>query len=806
MDPEPELVALIASAAAHSGRLAREQGPLPIDPPILGRRRELEAAEATLDVVAAGRLGAMLIRGTAGIGKTRVLAEIGQSARAAGWRVLELRGLERTADTSLAALSAAVAGLDSKAVAELAEPGRSAVLALAPVLDAASRSRRRSRLAFTSDEALRTGLLDALAALSVERPLALIADDLQWLDNATQLLVEVALQALQDRPILVALTIRDEPGMVADSLEAIADRVRARGQELRLGPLAEREVRLLLERELAGGRVGDALLTTIMALSGGAPLFALELLRGAQQSGTIAPRDGVWRMAGPGSRLPVPAGVRRAVEARQARLEPQHRAILALAAELGDEVSFEQLAAAADVDADVVLDALDAGLAVALLVERGPGYRFGHPLFRAALRERIPATARAGLFLRVARALAGGVDPTNQIALAAAVASGIDARSVASHAGMAADLGHDDALPLAVGFGFAAGARQAAVFDFPAAIDSLRAATAHWYRLAAPDRATYPVSAAQVQLGLALKAVGEPVAAEAAFETASTLATTDLDRARGYAAASWLPYEHGRFDRAEAILRAGLEHVAAPEARAFIQAGLGWILGRRGRWAAARELLEEAVPILEAQGAPPDVLSRAMDRWAVTIRDTGEPRRSISAFEQALRLSHEAHNANEESTIRMHLAGALREVGELDLARHECETAIAICRMTGDRYIEAVTKWILAEVEHSAGHLERAIELRLEELDLLQAIGGNPMNEAMAHAHLAHLLRALGDTRQDDAEEHRRRAVDIARHGGIGRLAARVERALAVEEWFDAGPHRSDGNDAGTEGPQPPDP
>jgi len=375
---------------------------------------------------------------------------------------------------------------------------------------------------------------------------------------------------------------------------------------------------------------------------------------------------------------------------------------------------------------------------------------------------------------------------------------------VASHAGTAADLGRAEALPLAVGFGFAAGARQSALFDYAAAAASLRSATAHWYQLAPEARSAFPISAAQIRLGLALKAAGDAAAAATAFEAASTLAANDLDRARGYSAASWLPYERGGFDRAEAILRDGLEHVTEPAAQAFLEAGLGWILGRRGYWRDARQLLERAVPVLEQTNAPPDVLSRALDRLAVAIRDTGEPRRSISAFEQALRLAQEAQNANEESTIRMHLAGALRELGELDAARAECEAAIALCRMTGDRYIEAVTLWIQAEVEHAAGRLEIAIELRRAELELLHGIGGNPMNEAMAHAHLVHLLRAIGgDGRADDADRHRERALNIARHGGLDRLTGRVARALEAESWFDAGPHRSDGNDAGTLEPQP---
>ena len=83
------------------------------------------------------------------------------------------------------------------------------------------------------------------------------------------------------------------------------------------------------------------------------------------------------------------------VEDRTERLAPDVQAILGLAAELGDEVTDDLLVAASGADPDTVLDALDEGLGVDPLVEQAGRYRFGHPLFRAALRRAVPRGSRA---------------------------------------------------------------------------------------------------------------------------------------------------------------------------------------------------------------------------------------------------------------------------------------------------------------------------------------------------------------------------------------------------------------------------
>ncbi|HUQ44732.1 MAG TPA: AAA family ATPase [Candidatus Limnocylindria bacterium] len=783
LTPSPDLERIIAAAA--SARPAVAATPRN-DPEIIGRQRELEAIEAPLDTVASGRLGAILVRGEAGIGKTRLLREIVRTGMASGWQVLEIRGLEHAADTAFSSLGSALSlAVDGPTVDTWSEPGRSAALTIAPWPGAGA------LLEFTTEAALRAGVLDALRRLSRERPVLLAVDDVHWLDAATTGVLAAGLVGLADRPVLIAASLRDEPRETGAVDGFAADVVRVGGAELRLGPMGGREIERLLERE-AGGRLAATAAEGIAGLAGGVPLYALELLREAVHAGALLERDGQLTLAQPKATLPIPRGVRQVVEQRTSGLEPDARGILAVAAELGNAITFELVAAASGATSQRVLEALDAGLVANLLVESGGGYVFGHPLFRAAFRGQVPRQDRARLHGRIAAALAGDVDPRDEAAIDAAIASGVDAVGIATAAAAAAELGDAAATTLAVGFGFGAGARQFALLDLAGAAETLRRALALWYRLSAGEQASFPAARAQMRLGLAYKAMADAAGAGEAFSAAAVVARTDDDRARAWAALSWLPYEHGEFDRSERILREGMGHVTDPAALAFLESGLGWILGRRGDWRAARELLARSASVLEPV-APPDLLARAIDRLAVSIRDTGEAAASLPVFERALRLAVESGVAHEEAMVRMHFAGGLLLVGEMDRARVELDRALGICALTGDRYIEAVTTWILAEVEDRAGNTAEAIRLREVELAILALIG-NPQNQAMAHAHVAHLSRRLGnDTRAEAAAQEARR---IAANAGIARLAEAVDRALAAPDWFSAS-HRTVGWDAG---------
>jgi DNA-binding SARP family transcriptional activator len=778
VEPDPALAALIDAAAAERPRSAEKAR---LEAPIVGRRRELGTAEGAFDAVAAGGTSAVLLRGPAGIGKSRILRELAASARVSGWRVIEARGLEEATGGPFAAIAEAVLAMlaggagASLATDGLAEPGRSALLVAAPG-DAGEPA-----VEFASDDALQRGLLAAIADTAGGETVAVIVDDAQWLDAASLDLLRAAVAGATGIPIILLAAIRDDPGLLGGPVNRLLDAVAGSGgHEIRLGPLGPREIRALVERDVAEGNIDDAVAEAIAELSAGTPLFAVELFRSARETGLLEQRDGRWSFRRGVTALQVTEGVARLVERRVARLGSAARVILATAAELGDIVAFEDLVATG-IAGDDVLDAVDAALAGGIVVEAGGRYAFGHPLYRAGLRRSLPPRGRADIHQRIAMALSRGIDPADLAAVRRAGATGVDLIAIAAHATSAVELGRSSSARIAVGFGLGAGERQAFLFDFGGAVPTLRRALDIWQRLPEPDRAGFAIARAHVELGQALRRLGDDGGAAASFRAAIDAAHSDDDLATAYSAASWLPYEHGRFDAAIALLDEGRARISEPVALARLDSARGWILGRSGQWDTAKPLLAAVVATLEREGPSADLM-RALDRLAVATGDTGDEIGAIAILERALHMATELGRTGERAAFEIHLAGSLHAIGRLEEAAAALDRARSLCRLTGERYVESVTEWISAEVEQSRGHDAEAILHRRRELEIFGQIGGNARHEALAHAHIAHLARRLGDRDLERTETESARVG--ARHSGIDGLKARVEWALTTDDWF----------------------
>jgi DNA-binding SARP family transcriptional activator/tetratricopeptide (TPR) repeat protein len=786
VEPDPALEQVIAAYAANRAAAATAA----VEAPIVGRRLELAEAERVFDLVASGRSSGVVLSGAAGMGKSRILRELAGSARASGATVLELHGLEGAAQAPFTSFAdSVVRALGGGILDDMLDPGRSALLTIAP-----SASATKPTIEFASEAAVVRALLEALDGTPGTGPIALVVDDAQWLDEGTLGILRVALAnhgTDVGRPVLALLAIRTDAS-VAGTVAALLDAVEsAEGAVISVGALGPREVRILIERELDGGRLDDVLATQIEAQAAGAPLFALEVLRSAREAGLLEVRDGAWALRAGTRSLPVPSGVKRLVERRVSRLDPAARTVLATAAELGDVVTFEDLVAT-ETGSDAVLDAVEAAIGLGIISALDTRYAFAHPLYRAALRASLPPRARADIHRRVMTVISGGLDPFDDDAVRRAGAGTIDLAAVASHAFDAVELGRSDLGPTAVAFGIAAGERQANLFDRPGAVATLQRALRLWHRLPTADRALLPASEGNVQLGQALRRMGDDAAAVDAFRTAVATARDDRELAGAYVALAWLPYEHGRYPESISVAREGIERLADPIARATLETTLGWVVCRHWSWAEGLPILRRAVDALEAGGSSP-ALVRALDRLGVAAASE-DPHGAVAIFERARWMAIELAQTVEQATIEMHLGAQLGELGRFEEALAALDRGRVLCSISGEEYIATVIEWNAAQVAQQMGRLEEAIEHRRRELAIFREIGPNPRHEALAHAHIAHLARQLGLQSIEDAEAALARA--SARTGNDRGLEAHVDWALLTDDWFAEAPQP--GNATGT--------
>ncbi|BBK32810.1 transcriptional activator [Stella humosa] len=244
--------------------------------PIVGREEE----RAAIEHLAASRSAAsvLLLTGEPGIGKSRLLAYLADCVEAAGGRALAARAYEAEATRpygvwiDLLRVALRVAPQDDL------PPELSLLLpeAAAPPPDATDRARMFDAV---------DGLLRRLAA---ERPLALILDDIQWLDEASSALLHYVARSARDKPGAI-LACGARIGEIDDNAAAsrVLRSLRTDGRltVLELGPL-DGTATVALVRNISAAADAQG----IFARSGGNPLFAIALARthadGSSESGS----------------------------------------------------------------------------------------------------------------------------------------------------------------------------------------------------------------------------------------------------------------------------------------------------------------------------------------------------------------------------------------------------------------------------------------------------------------------------------------------------------------------------------------
>ncbi|HEX6022329.1 MAG TPA: AAA family ATPase, partial [Solirubrobacter sp.] len=359
---------------------------------LLGRRQELAALDDVLTALERRRGAVIAFSGEGGIGKTRLLDELGDRARARGHLVLYGRASELERELPF--------GVWEDALAEHAEflgvdrlerlvgdqlPELAAVLPTVGAVPAGLQDER-----YRTHRAVRA-LLEAIAQ---RQGVVVTLDDLQWADDASLELVAHLLRRAPRGRVALALAFRPAPvrPLLATAL-AGAERD-GTVIEYALGALSFADAEALLGADVPAPVRGE-----IYEAGGGNPFFLQQLARqhAAGRSVAAEPSGGA-----------VPRAVARALEQEIAALGDDGRLLAQGAAVAGDPVDLDLAMAAGALDEERALPALDELLAGALLVSTDVPrrYRFRHPLVRLAIYESAAEGWRIAAHSRAAAALA----------------------------------------------------------------------------------------------------------------------------------------------------------------------------------------------------------------------------------------------------------------------------------------------------------------------------------------------------------------------------------------------------------------
>ena len=246
------------------------------------------------------------------------------------------------------------------------------------------------------------GLYWLLAGIAQERPVLLVADDLQWCDPSSLRWLLYLARRIDGLPVALLGATRpadpDDPAPVEQLVAADGTRVRCPGP---LGVAASGE---LIARRL--GSPPDAAFTAAChAASGGNPLLLQEVLEAAGERGLAPDAASAPLVNGLASEA-----LRRTVLARLHRLGADASRLARAVALLGDGCELRRAAEIAGIEPDAAVPALRALVAANLIADSRP-LAFEHPLVRNAVYLDLAAPVRAAEHRRAAALLsAAGVD------------------------------------------------------------------------------------------------------------------------------------------------------------------------------------------------------------------------------------------------------------------------------------------------------------------------------------------------------------------------------------------------------------
>jgi class 3 adenylate cyclase/tetratricopeptide (TPR) repeat protein len=332
----------------------------------VGRQAEIEAIHQALEQAGAGRGQLVGVIGEPGVGKTRLFYELICSHRARGWLLLESHGVSH-----------------GKATPYL--PIRDLLKAYFQIEERDDGARVREKLTgklLTLDEALRPTLpalltlldvpveddewqaldppqrrqrtLDALKRLllreSQVQPLAVVCENLQWIDTETQAFLDSLVESLPTARILLLVNYRPEYQHGWGSKTYYT--------QLRLDPLAPTSAQTLLQALLGDDAELAPLERVLIERTEGNPFFMEESVRALVEGQVLAGEPGAYRLARAPLTIQVPATVQAVLAARMDRLPAEDKVLLQTAAVIGKDVPFPLLQAIAALPEEALRGAL----------------------------------------------------------------------------------------------------------------------------------------------------------------------------------------------------------------------------------------------------------------------------------------------------------------------------------------------------------------------------------------------------------------------------------------------------------------
>lgn len=298
---------------------------------------------------------ALILEGEPGIGKTTLWLAGLEQARDSGFVVLSAQATAAESVLAYTSLGDLLREVEAGVYADLPDPQR---VAMDRVL---LRGKERNS-AVTDQRTVAAGFLSIVERLADESPVLIAIDDLQWLDISSRNALAFTARRLSG-PVGLFGTVRNDPQSMA-SIGWLRLRRPDAIDPIGVSPLSLGSLHTVVSQRL-GISLARPAMVRIHEISGGNPLYALELARTIHQSDTL---------------LTHPSGtLGQLVQNRIGGLDSAARDVLLAAACIGTP-TVEVVARAAGSHIDQVVELLEDAEREGIVAIDGHWLRFAHPL------------------------------------------------------------------------------------------------------------------------------------------------------------------------------------------------------------------------------------------------------------------------------------------------------------------------------------------------------------------------------------------------------------------------------------------
>ena len=357
----------------------------------VGRSAELSQMFASLERAMAGHGEVIALVGEAGVGKSRLVGEFTHSHCAQGLLVLETSSVSYRKTSAwrpvidLLKVYFQITERDDGRTIRERVAGKLLMLdsqleaLLSPVLYLLDVPTEDASWEHLEPAERRIRILHACKHLLLRvqaQPLLLVFEDLHWIDNETQALLDALVESLPTARVLLLVNYRPEYQHRWGGKSYYT--------QIRVDPLAPESAEALLDALLGSAAALGPIGQSLLQRTGGNPLFLEESVRSLAETGVLEGTHGAYRWAKSFSEIEVPTTVQAMLAARIDRLSSAHKRLLQTASVIGKDVPYTLLLEIAGLTVEVLRAGLNALQAAEFLYETGAypelAYTFKHAL------------------------------------------------------------------------------------------------------------------------------------------------------------------------------------------------------------------------------------------------------------------------------------------------------------------------------------------------------------------------------------------------------------------------------------------